>query len=355
MTSPLFMRDSVKSGCAILLALFLHGSGITGAAGSVVNVATNIPSSPARPGSNPRPSLLHTEANRMVNGNGETVRFKGVMIPDPGRLAGEGRYNRALFEAVRATGANVIRIPVHPMFWTRDPDYARHFLDPAVRWAGELGLYVILDWHSIGNELTGYAPQAPELFCHTEAMTTNFWKRMASRFKDEPHVVFEIFNEPQNISTADWRRGANRLVRVIRAQRARQVVIIGGLEYGRELDWVLHEPVAGDNLAYASHIFPSHPQSGWDHDFGRAATRFPVVITEWGYIDKKQIVNPSDKYLSGDAATYGDPLLSYLAGRGIGWVACWYDAQWQPAMLLPGGHGYTSWGEFAAQKLKDEK
>jgi hypothetical protein len=354
-----FVLSVMKSQLTIFLTVILPGCWILCSAADAINGRTNIqtneasmlePASVAR-----RPSGLRTKGNRIVNGTEEIVRLKGLMIPDPARLAGEGRYARTLFEKVRATGAKVIRIPVHPQFWARDPDYVRHYLDPAVQWAGELGMYVILDWHSIGNEVTGYAPQVPDLFCHTDAMTTNFWEHVASHFKDEPHVIFEIFNEPENISAADWRRCANRLVRVIRAQGARQLIIVGGLEYGRELDWVLREPVAGENIAYASHIFPSHARSGWDHDFGKVAARYPVVITEWGFIDKKQTPNPSDSYLSGDVGTYGDPLMSYLAKRGIGWVACWFDEQWQPAMLLPDGKEYTSWGKFAMLELKNTR
>jgi hypothetical protein len=343
----------VKPQFAILLRVLLTGCWGTGSAVEAVNGATNIQTSLVEPASiSHLPSRLQTKGNRIVNGNAEIVRFKGLMIPDPARLAGEGRYTRTLFERVRATGANVIRIPVHPQFWAKDPDYVSHYLHSAVQWAGELGMYVIVDWHSIGNEVTGYAPQVPELFCHTDAMTTNFWEHVASHFKNEPHVIFEIFNEPQNISAADWRRCASRLVGVIRAQRASQLIIVGGLNYGRELDWVLREPVAGENIAYASHIFPSHTQSEWDHDFGNVAARYPVVITEWGFIDKKQTPNPTDKYLCGDAGTYGDPLMSYLAERGIGWVASFFDDQWQPAMLLPSGKRYTSWGKYAVLKLK---
>jgi hypothetical protein len=350
------MANIMRSRLTILLTVILLGCWILCSAADAVNGGTNVQTEETgalEPASISRcPSQLQTKGNRIVNGTAEIVRLKGLMIPDPARLAGERRYAHALFETVRATGANVIRIPVHPQFWARDPDYVRHYLDPAVQWAGELGMYIVLDWHSIGNEVTGYAPQVPELFCHTDAMTTNFWKQVASHFKDEPHVIFEIFNEPQNISAADWRRCANRLVRVIRTQGARQLIIVGGLNYGRELDWVLREPVAGENIAYASHIFPSHARSGWDHEFGSVASRYPVVITEWGFIDKKQTPNPSDKYLSGDVGTYGDPLMSYLAERGIGWVACWFDEQWQPAMLLPGGNGYTDWGKFATLELK---
>jgi endoglucanase len=301
------------------------------------------------------PSQLQVKGNRLVNGAGEVIRLKGLMIPDPARVTADGHYTRALFETMQRTGANVIRIPVHPQHWAKDPDYVRRHLDPAVRWAGDLGMYVILDWHSIGNVLTGYAPQVPELFCHTEAMTLNFWKVVAGHFKSAPHVIFEVFNEPKSISAADWRRAADRLVRLIRAQGAGQIIVVGGLEYGRELDWALKEPVTGANIAYASHIFPSHPRSGWDHDFGNVAARHPVLITEWGFIDKTQTPNPPDAYLSGDVATYGEPLMSYLAERGIGWVACWFDDQWQPAMLLPGDRGYTSWGKFAAIELKKSR
>jgi hypothetical protein len=348
--------EAVNPQIKILLGILLHGCWIHCSAAEAIHGATNIQPALVEPASNSgRPSRLQTKGNRLVNGTAEIVHLKGLMIPDPARLAGEGRYTRALFETMRAAGANVIRIPVHPQFWAKDPDYLSHYLDPAVRWAGELGMYGILDWHSIGNELTGYAPQVPELFCHTDAMTTNFWVRLGSHFKDEPHIMFEIFNEPQNISAADWRDCANRLVRLIRAQGASQLCIVGGLEYGRKLDWVLREPVAGGNVAYASHIFPSHARSGWDRDFGNIAARYPVLITEWGFIDKKETPHPSDSYLSGDAGAYGEPLMSYLAERGIGWVACWFDDRWQPAMLLPGGSGFTRWGKFATAELKNSR
>ena len=342
-----------------LLTVILIGCWGAGSAAGAVEGGTNVQSREARalkPASGSRPpSPLQIKGNHIVNGSGEIVRLKGLMIPEPARLAEEGRYARRLFEAVRATGANVVRIPVHPQYWAKDPDYIVHHLDPAVRWAGELGMYLIVDWHSIGNQMTGYAPEVPELFCHTDAMTTNFWARVAARFSGDPHVICEIFNEPQNISAEDWRRCANRLVRVIRAQGARQIIIVGGLNYGRELDWVLREPVTGENIAYASHIFPSHARSGWDRDFGNVATRYPVVITEWGFIDREQTPNPRDRYLAGDAVTYGAPLMSYLAGHGISWVACWFDDQWPPAMFLPGGNGLTSWGKFATEQLKNNR
>jgi hypothetical protein len=50
------------------------------------------------------PSQLQVKRNRLVNGAGEIIRLKGLMIPDPARVAAEGHYTRALFETMQRTG-----------------------------------------------------------------------------------------------------------------------------------------------------------------------------------------------------------------------------------------------------------
>jgi hypothetical protein len=40
---------------------------------------------------------------------------------------------------------------------------------------------------------------------------------------------------------------------------------------------------------------------------------------------------------------------------GYGWVACWFDEQWQPAMFLSGGNRYTPWGKFAVLQLRSTR
>ena len=72
------------------------------------------------------------------------------------KLARAGRWSRELFEEVADWGANVVRLPVHPVAWrARGRDGYFRLLDPAVVWASELGLYLMIDWHSIGNLQSG--------------------------------------------------------------------------------------------------------------------------------------------------------------------------------------------------------
>ena len=295
------------------------------------------------------PTWISTKGTHLTTPNGTAVRLVGVMPSDPYVLHGRNRFNRNLFRTIRSQGANVVRIPVHPEYWQKDPQYLWRYLDKAVAWAGEADLYIIIDWHSIGNVKTGFAPLMPELYSHTYQMTLDFWSQTAAYFKDAPNVLFEIFNEPQSISSSDWHTQAENIISVIRAQGARQPVIVGGIEYARDLSWVLDKPVEDSNLIYAAHIYPVHTQYLWPRYFGEVAKQYPVIITEWGFMDENS--QEQAPYLAGDADKYGDPLINYLDSLEIGWVACWYDDEWLPPMFSRGFSQPTRFGEFVLSRL----
>ncbi|MGD1993389.1 MAG: glycoside hydrolase family 5 protein [Anaerolineae bacterium] len=295
------------------------------------------------------PSMLRAQGNELVNAERETVRLRGLMPIDPSELHSQNRFNRRFFEEMQAQGANVVRLPVHPREWEEDPDYLWRYIDRAVGWAGELDMYLIIDWHSIGNVQTGAAPLMPDLYAHTYEMTADFWRQTAAHFRDTPNVLFEVFNEPQGILAANWHRSATELVGIVRAQGAEQPVIVGGVEYARDLSWVLQTPVEDDNVVYAAHIYPAHAEVMWGTYFGDVSERYPVLVTEWGFMDENASADKA--YLNGNAEEYGRPLMAYLDERGIGWTACWYDDGWDPPMFTPGWDTLTNYGAFVTKEL----
>src|SRR3972149_1038468 len=109
----------------------------------------------ARPADNPNAKklpLIQVKGNKFVNALGDTVLFRGLAIADPDKLEQEGPWNRNLFVKVKEMGAMIVRIPVHPVPERgRAPSKYLEFLDQAVVLCTELGMYVIIDWHSIGN------------------------------------------------------------------------------------------------------------------------------------------------------------------------------------------------------------
>ncbi|MFO7679238.1 MAG: glycoside hydrolase family 5 protein [Chloroflexota bacterium] len=295
------------------------------------------------------PGRLNANDNYLVDANGDVVTLHGIMPPDPAVLSRNGRFNRAFFDRMAASGANVIRIPVHPERWERDPDYLWRYLDPAVAWNGENGLYTIIDLHFIGDIGTDRGAQMPDIQTPSRDFAIAFWQQVAVYFKDTPHVIFEIFNEPAEVSAEAWQTHAQALVDTIRATGAKQLIIVGGIEYSRDLSWVLDRPIHDDNIAYAAHIYPAHSRYSWNHWFGSVSEKYPVVMTEWGWLE----TDPGGKqpYLVGNQKTYGEPLLEYLEQHGIGWVACWYDDEWKPAMFEDGIEQYTPFGQFVMQEL----
>jgi hypothetical protein len=112
----------------------------------------------------------------------------------------------------------------------------------------------------------------------------------------------------------------------------------------------MEHPIDDKNISYAAHIYPVHASSQWQHLFGTTAEKYPVLITEWGFMDEDR--NATQSYLAGDRITYGEPFLEYLSARNIGWVACWYDDQWEPAMFTENWQGLTRYGEFVMRQLK---
>lgn len=297
------------------------------------------------------PRRLHADGNKLVNEGGEGITLRGLMPPDPAVMRREGRFDRVFFEKMASTGANVIRIPVHPEQWEHDPDYLWRYLDPAVTWNGENGVYTIIDLHFIGNIETDSGTQMPDIHTSSKDFALEFWVQVAAYFKDTPYVIFEIFNEPADISAADWRKNAQVLVDAIRSTGAEQLIIVGGIEYSRDLSWVEKTPIEGMNLAYASHIYPAHSKYSWDKWFGNVAEQYPVIMTEWGWME----ADPSGKqtYLVGSQKAYGEPFIEYLEQHGIGWVACWYDDEWNPALFEPGLEHFTPMGQFVHQMLLD--
>jgi len=295
------------------------------------------------------PPALQVSGNQLVDSAGTPVRLLGVMIPDPYRLQGEGRFKLDLIQEIALTGANVIRVPVHPENWQRDPDYLWRYLDPLVTMAGEEGMYVIIDLHFIGNIATGAGDEMPDLELPAADFADQFWSSVAHYFVTAPNVLFEIYNEPANITTDQWIESSAHLVQLIRSLGVPQPLLVGGVEYARDLSWVLEKPLDDPNIVYSSHIYPAHSRSRWNHWFGEVSARYPVLITEWGFFDPQEVEGPD--YLAGSVESYGEPLLSYLDEHDIGWVACWYDDEWLPPMFKDGLKSTTVYGQWVLGKL----
>lgn len=314
-----------------------------------------------RPIQNPKAKvlpLIKVKGNKFVNPEGETILFKGLAISDPDKLEKQGHWSKSYFEKVKEMGAKIVRIPVHPMAWReRSPEKYLLLLDQAVEWCTDLGMYVLIDWHTIGN-LEMELFQDP-MYNTTKQETYQFWRTISQHFSGNNTVAFyEIFNEPTTyrgqlgtISWSEWKKINENIISLIRAYDSETIPLVAGFDWAYDLTPIINEPINAEGIGYVSHPYdnkrkqPWEPK--WEENFGFAADKYPVVVTEFGFN-----LRPGQTI---DADHYGNRIVGYLEGRGISWI-CWvYDAEWGPQLLKSWDkYELTESGEFFKKALHGE-
>ena len=145
------------------------------------------------------PTRLCVSGNKIIDENKNEIVLKGLMAPDPQKILREGNFSKAYYDGIFSFGGNAIRVPVHPDMYVTDEYYMWRFLDQIVGWAGECGQYVIIDWHYIGNPVTGDGKEMPDMQKNHMELTKQFWEQTASYFKDATNVIFEIYIIMKNV------------------------------------------------------------------------------------------------------------------------------------------------------------
>ena len=308
------------------------------------------------------PDWISIEGNRFVNEAGETVIFKGVNIRDPHNLEKDGRWTLAHFQEARNWGANVIRLPIHPESWReRGEEAYLQLVDQAVDWANELGLYLILDWHSIGN--LKEEKYQHKMYVTDMAETEAFWNSVSARYAKEPAIVmYELFNEPTvsgdrfgECSWEEWKAINESLIKTVRAKHPRSIIGVAGFNWAYDLTPIKDAPIDAEGIAYISHPYPMKREAPWEDqweaDWGYVAKTYPVILTEIGF------ALPEEKGghipVFGDEV-YGAALDAFTSERGISWVVWCFDPDWSPYMYTDWDYTPTRQGAFYKKVMSAE-
>lgn len=271
------------------------------------------------------PDGYYVLGNAIYDAQGERHRFLGVARPSlewnpEGENLSPDDYGR-----MASWGANVVRIALNQGFWlsdsvVHDPSYPGR-IDENIAWAHAAGLDVILDLHWSDR---GDASVTPDQQRMADARSLVFWEEVATRYRDDGRVIFELYNEPHDVIFDVWRNGGpsgdgfeavgmQALYDRVRATGAENLVLLGGTDWGYDLSRVAGDPVDGYNIAYVSHPydFPGKQPVHWDADWGSLSESHPVVITEFGSFD----CDPR----------YSAAVIDYADTRSLSWVSwAWF-------------------------------
>lgn len=307
---------------------------------------------------------VKVQGNQFVNDQGAPLVFRGVSIADPDKLVSEGRFTRAHFEVIKSWGANIVRIPVHPSAWQqRGKQGYLPILDQTVQWINELGMYAIVDWHSIGNLKSEMFQNSR--YHTTRAETYDFFRTVSERYQGVHAVaMYEIFNEPTvfggrlgELTWGEWKALNEEVITVIQSHNPAAIALVAGFNWAYDLTPVAAAPIARANVAYVSHPYPmkvSAPfEEKWERDWGFVADKYPVIATEIGY----QLAGDRGAHIPViDDGSYGPRITDYLGRKGISWVAWAFDPDWAPQLIKDWTYEPTLQGRhFRAVMQRDNK
>jgi hypothetical protein len=158
------------------------------------------------------------------------------------------------------------------------------WLDQAIAWAKQSGLYVSLDFHAYpGWQSRGWHcdnPCGPPQFwehTHFQDRGIALWEQIAIRYKDEPTVaMYGVMNEPEACHAAKLNHYYQQVTHAIRAIDSRHMLNFEGNFYSSDFSQLDSPP--DDNVIYSSHLYlnaglddVSYPGPAGDEYFDRAA------------------------------------------------------------------------------------
>ncbi len=195
----------------------------------------------------------------------------------------EKDFTKASFKALKQAGFNNVRLPVifermgatTPPYTLNTNQLAFNLVDSALTWAKDLNMQlIIVNHHGYDVNDANYQTQIPRLCA--------VWKQLTKRYSNlEPNrYLFEIYNEPNNISNTNWRKVAQNIVDTIRTYDKSHTLVLGGNGWNSMAGLVGLQPLKDDNIIYTFHCYEpyffTHQGMSWTSPANFPAKSFPV-------------------------------------------------------------------------------
>lgn len=173
------------------------------------------------------------------------------------------------------------------------------------------------------------------------AATRAFWRHMIYYYGDNPHVVFDLFNEPRFCNWAMWTRSMQALVDYVRHIGSLNQLWAEGLWWGSTFAGLPHL-LSGQGIVYSfHHPGAPWPWQGWVPGYQPGVTGPPLWNVAFGDLAARgvpmvngEFVNYIGGYYWPRSTEMVSQYMRYLAKRHIGMVA-W---SLQPGIMTSGTH-----------------
>lgn len=315
--------------------------------------------------------MLKVAGNRLTTSSGQAVRLHGVNLPSMEWGQGENLSNS--LNASVEWGANIIRLPLSQDRWfghtSESEDGGIHYqttVKDFVQSASARKCYVILDLHWSDTGVWGKHISQHNM---PDENSGEFWKAVSGAFANNPAVLFDLYNEPHDVTWDVWRNGGmvveqrknttntfeydtpgmQKLLEICRGQGARNVVVAGGLDWAYDLTGVASghalEDAKGNGVVYDTHMYPMKTwytnanvrTQNWDRLIAPTAQKYPVIVGEFG--------NGEDNYAG--------KVLEFAREHGLAWTAWCFHPRARPCLIKNWDYTPTEFGIIVKDALQN--
>lgn len=225
---------------------------------------------------------LRVENGRLVDQDGEAYQMHGVSTHG---LAWFPEYvSEESFRTLRNDwDVDVMRLA---MYSDENGGYSKggdqkelkKLIDKGVEYASRQGMYVIIDWHVLGEG-------DPNIH---KKDAIDFFDEMSAKYADYGNVIYEICNEPNGgVSWKDVKRYAEEVIPVIRANDPYGIILVGTPQWSQLIGDAAADPIEGyDNIMYTLHFYAATHKDELRSSLEKALEDgVPVFVSECSICD----------------------------------------------------------------------
>ena len=290
----------------------------------------------------------HVQGNSIVDANGKPLILRGALLDEVFNLVTPSGDSAMVMQdyptvlnVMKQWHMNVLRLPTCHVLWQENPTGYISRLQTAVQQANAAGLYVVLDSHD-DHRCEPHAIASDTIHL-PRADLEGYWQAVATAFKNNPNVMYDVYNEPVITGTsrdaytnADWQLwlnggvrngetfiGMQQLVNTIRATGSRQIIMVEGYSFAETFNNIGNNLVNDPDIVYEIHDYGLlKPLAQINTDFGFMLPRFPIFIGEWALIGggnsgQTNCANVAPSQANAVVLNF----LHYMAQNNISWTA----------------------------------
>lgn len=255
---------------------------------------------------------LSVKGTKLVDSKGKTFQIKGVSTHG---LSWYPEYvSKAAFKELRDKwGVNTVRLAMYTAEYNgycvggaKNQKTLKNRIHTGVKAATDLGMYVIIDWHTLSDA-------NPNTY---KKQSIAFFKEMAKKYKGNKNVIYEICNEPNGgTSWNQIKSYAQAVIKEIRKIDKNAVILVGTPNWSQDVDIAAKSPIKGyKNIMYTLHFYANTHKASYRTKAEKAIKAgLPLLVSEFS------ITNASGN--GGVNESEGNKWISFLNKYSIGYVA----------------------------------